>query len=151
MSKLRANFKDKQTIRILESVYKNALLSHKATVAVLRRCRNNEFYGELSREQDRYKQVALRARRELSRMGAAAYQAPLCVRAAVSTGIAAKTSANRDTSALAEIMYKGTNNGVIDMQRTLNRARAADGHVRESARKLLEREQLFCENLRRFL
>lgn len=151
MSKFRANFKDKQTIKILESVYRNSLLAHNATESVLRCCRNNEFYGELAREQDRYKQIALRARRELSKRGAAAYQASPCVRAMISAGIAAKTAANRDTSALAEIMYKGTNNGVIDMQRTLNRARAADGSVRESAQKLLEREQLFCENLRRFL
>lgn len=151
MSKLRANFKDKQTIRVLESVYKNALLSHNAAVCVLRCCRNNELYGELAKEQERYKNVAMRARRELSKMGAAAYQAPVCVRAMVSAGLAAKTASNHDTSALAKIMYKGTNNGVIDMQRTLNRARAADGRVRESAEKLLDRELFFCENLRRFL
>ncbi len=151
MSKLRANFKDKQTIKILESVYRNAMLAHNATVCVLRCCRNNDLYGELAGEQDRYKQVALRARRELSKMGAAAHQVPACIRAMVSAGIAAKTAANHDTGALAELMYKGTNNGVIDMQRTLNRSRAADRLVRESAEKLLERELLFCEDLRRFL
>lgn len=151
MSKLRANFKDKQTVKILESVYQNAMLSHNATECVLRCCQNNEFYGELAKEQDRYKQVAMSARRELSKMGAAARQVPPYIRAMVSAGLAAKTSASRDTGSLAKLMYKGTNNGVIDMQRTLNRARAADGRVRESAEKLLERELLFCENLRRFL
>lgn len=151
MSKIKANFKDKQTAEILESVYRNARLAYKATFAVLRRCQNNDLYGELAKEQDRYKLVASRARRELSKLGAAAYEASPRVRTMVKTGIAMKTAANNDTGHLAEIMYKGTNNGIIDMQRTLNRSRSAEGNIRASAEKLLEREQEFCENLRRFL
>lgn len=151
MSRIKANFKDKQTAEILESVYRNAKLAYKATVEVLRRCQNNELYGELAKEQDRYKLVANRARRELARLDTAAYEAPLYVRSMVKTGIATKTAMNNDTSNLAEIMYKGTNNGIIDMQRTLNRSRSAEGNIRASAEKLLEREQEFCDNLRRFL
>ena len=151
MAKIKANFKDKQTAEILESVYRNARMAYKATFAVLRHCRNNELYGELAKEQDRYKLVASRARRELAKLDTAAYEAPPHVRTMVKTGIAVKTAANSDTGSLAEIMYKGTNNGIIDMQRTLNRSRSAEGHIRASAEKLLEREQEFCENLRRFL
>lgn len=151
MAKIKANFKDKQTAEILESVYRNARLAYKATFAVLRHCQNNELYDELAKEQDRYKLVASRARRELSRLDTAAYEASPHIRTMVKTGIAMKTAANNDTGHLAEIMYKGTNNGIIDMQRTLNRSRSANGHIRASAEKLLEREQEFCENLRRFL
>ena len=151
MAKIKANFKDRQTAEILESVYRNARMAYKATVEVLRRCRNNELYGELAREQDRYKLVASRARRELAKLDMAAYEAPLHIRSMVKTGIAMKTAANSDTGSLAEIMYKGTNNGIIDMQRVLNRSRSAEGNIRASAEKLLEREQEFCDNLRRFL
>lgn len=151
MAKIKANFKDRQTAEILESVYRNARMAYKATVGVLRRCRNNELYGELAREQDRYKLVASRARRELAKLDMAAYEAPLHIRSMVKTGIAMKTAANSDTGSLAEIMYKGTNNGIIDMQRVLNRSRSAEGNIRASAEKLLEREQEFCDNLRRFL
>lgn len=151
MAKIKANFKDKQTAEILESVYRNARLAYKATFSVLRHCQNNELYGELAKEQDRYKLVASRARRELARLDTAAYEAPPHVRTMVKTGIAMKTAASNDTGHLAEIMYKGTNNGIIDMQRTLNRSRSAAGYIRASAEKLLEREQEFCENLRRFL
>ena len=151
MSKIKANFKDRQTAEILESVYRNACLSYKATVDVLRHCRNNELYGELAKEQDRYKQVASRARHELAKLDVAAYEAPVHIRSMVKTGIALKTAANSDTGSLAEIMYKGTNNGIIDMQRTLNRSRSAEGNIRASAEKLLEREQEFADNLRRFL
>lgn len=151
MSKYKADFKEQQTTEILESVYRNARMAYKSTVEVLKRCQNNELYGELAREQDRYKTVASRARRELARLGAAAYEAPVHVRTMVKTGIAMKTAHNRDTGYLAEIMYKGTNNGVIDMQRTLNRSRCAEKNIRASAEKLLAREQEFCENLRRFL
>lgn len=151
MSKLRMSLKDRQTTHILESVYRNARLAYKATVDVLDRCKNNELYEELSREQERYKQVASRARRELSRMGAAAYEASPYVRAMVKTGIAMKTASNSDTSHLAEIMFRGTAMGIIDMQRTLNRSRLADENIRSSAESLLKREQQFCDDLKRFL
>lgn len=151
MSELKQNYKDKQTSMILESVYRNARLAYDATADVLSRCRNNELYGELSREQDRYKSVAFNARQELSRMGKAAHEASPYVRAMVRTGIAVKTASKNDTSHLAEIMFRGTATGIVDMQRTLNRSRMADGNVRESAEKLLKREQQFCDDLKRYL
>lgn len=151
MSELKQNYRDNQTSLILESVYRNAKLAYDATVDVLGVCRNNELYGELSREQDRYKAVAQSARRELSRMGKAAREASPYVRAMMKTGIALKTASNNDTSHLAEIMFRGTATGIVDMQRTLNRSRRADENVRESAEKLLKREQQFCDDLKRFL
>lgn len=151
MSMYVTDLRERQTAEILESVYRNARMAYKSTAEVLKRCQNNELYGELSREQDRYKTVAARARRELARLGAAAYEAPLHVRTMVKTGIAMKTAKNRDTGYLAEIMFKGTNNGVIDMQRTLNHSRRAEPEIRASAERLLDREREFCENLRRFL
>lgn len=151
MSDYKESFKERQTTDILESVYRNARLAYKSTTEILSRCQNNELYDELSREQERYKTVAARARRELARLGTAAHEAPVHVRTMIKTGIAMKTAKNRDTSCLAEIMYKGTNNGVIDMQRTLNRSRRAEPEIRASAEKLLDREREFCEDLRRFL
>lgn len=142
---------ERQTTAILESVYRNARMAYKSTDEILSRCRSREFYGELEKERERYKTVAARARRELARLGAHAYEAPLGVRAMVKTGIAMKTAKNRDTGYLAEIMFKGTNNGVIDMQRVLNRSRRAEPEIRESAEKLLNREREFCENLRKYL
>lgn len=151
MPKIQANFKERQTTDILESVYRNARLAYKSTIEILSRCQNNELYGELAREQERYKTVAAHARRELARLGTAAHEAPVHVRTMIKTGIAMKTAHNRDTSCLAEIMYKGTSNGVIDMQRTLNRSRRAEKNIRASAEKLLAREREFCESLGRFL
>ena len=151
MFNLKQNYKDKQTVDILQSVYRNACLAHKATIDVLGRCRNNDLYGELAKEQDRYKAVSLRARRELANRGLAAYEAPAYVRAMVKTGIAMKTATDNSTSRLAEIMYRGTTMGITDMQRTLNRSRAADGDIRARAEKLLEREQQFCDDLKRCL
>lgn len=151
MSRKTTDFKDEHTTEILNCVYRNAKMAQKSTQAVLRRCQNNELYGELCREQDRYKTVASRARRELARRGAAAHEANACVRAMVQSGIAMKTAAHNDTSSLASLMYKGTNNGIIDMQRTLNRTKCASENIRQSAENLLAREQQFCDDLKRYL
>lgn len=145
------NIQNSQTGEILQSVYKNARLAAKSTEAVLARCQNNELYGELCREQDRYKTVAAKARRGLAQMGMPANEAPAYLRKMIETGINVKTAACGKSTHLAQIMLKGTVNGIISMQKTLNRTHGADSGVRESAQRLLNREQMFCDNLKRYL
>lgn len=41
--------------------------------------------------------------------------------------------------------------GIIDMQHAVNRSHAAESRIRESAERLLDREQDFCESLKRYL
>ncbi|MDE7229552.1 MAG: hypothetical protein K2N56_03650 [Oscillospiraceae bacterium] len=146
-----ANFKNKQNADILNSVYRNAQMAFESTSDVLKHCRNNALGREISRQQRRYKTVASRARRELARLGEPAKEASPYVKSMAKMGIAMKTAANQSSSNLAQIMLRGTTMGIIDMQRTVNRSHAADPFMRHSAERLLEREQNFCEDLKRYL
>lgn len=146
-----ANFKNKQNADILNSVYRNAQMAYESSSDVLKHCRNNALGREISQQQQRYKTVASRARRELARLGEPAREASPYVKSMAKMGIAMKTAANQSSSNLARIMLRGTTMGIIDMQHTVNRSHAAGPAVRHSAERLLEREQSFCEELKRFL
>lgn len=143
--------KTEQSAEILNSVYRNAQMAYEASSDVIKHCRNRELSREISEQQQRYKTVASRARRELAKRGEAAYDASPYVKTMAKMGIAVKTAANQSNANLARIMLQGTTMGIIDMQHTLNRSHSAERGVRESAARLLEREQNFCDDLKRFL
>lgn len=146
-----SDFKNKQSAEILNSVYRNAQMAYEASTDLLKHCRNNALGREISAQQRRYKTVASRAMRELARRGEAACEAPVYIKNMAKMGIAMKTAANQSSSNIAKIMLRGTTMGIIDMQRTVNRSHAAEHGIRSSAERLLEREQEFCEELKRFL
>ncbi|MDE7361998.1 MAG: hypothetical protein K2N38_08710 [Oscillospiraceae bacterium] len=146
-----ANFKNKQSAEILESVYRNAQMAYEAGSDVLKRCKNNVLRQELSAQVSRYKNVAGKARQELARRGEPARQVPPYAKTMAKMGIAMKTAKNQSTANLARIMMRGTTMGIIDMQHAVNRSHAAESRIRESAERLLDREQDFCESLKRYL
>ncbi len=146
-----SNFKNKQNADILNSVYRNAQMAYESTSDVLKHCRNNALSREITHQQKRYKTVASRARRELARLGEPAREASPYVKSMAKMGIAMKTAANQSSANIARIMLRGTTMGIIDMQHTINRSHAAEPAVRQSAERLLEREQDFCDDLKRFL
>lgn len=146
-----SNFKNKQNADILNSVYRNAQMAYESTSDLLKHCRNNALGREIAGQQQRYKSVASKARRELARLNEPAREASPYVKSMAKMGIAMKTAVNQSSSNLARIMLRGTTMGIIDMQHTVNRSHAAEPGVRHSAERLLEREQEFCEELKRYL
>lgn len=146
-----ANFKNKQSAEILNSVYRNAQMAYEASADVLKHCKSNALHREISAQNARYKNVAGQARAELARRGEPAREASTYAKTMAKMGIAMKTAANQSSANLARIMLRGTTMGIMDMQHAVNRSHAAESRIRESAERLLEREQDFCENLKRYL
>lgn len=66
-------------------------------------------------------------------------------------GIAMQTMMDGSSSRIARLMIRGTTMGIIDMQQTLNRSAAAEEDLQNDARSLLQREQDYCERLKRYL
>ena len=144
-------FKNKQSAQILKSVYRNAQMAYESSEDVLKHCKSLDLYREITRQRDRYKTIASRARRELSKRGEHARQASPYAKSMAKMGIAMKTAADSSCSNLAQIMLRGTAMGIIDIQRAVNHSHTAERDIRESAEKLLLREQDFCDGLKRFL
>lgn len=146
-----SNLKNKQSAEILRSVYRNAQMAYEASADVLKHCKDRQLSREISAETERYRTVASIAKQELARRGVTACEVSPYAKTMAKMGIAMKTTANPRSANIARIMYRGTTMGIIDMQHTINRSHNAEPSIRESAEKLLAREQEFCENLRRYL
>ena len=88
---------------------------------------------------------------ELSRRGQKARQYPSTTKAMTRMGIAMSLLNNHSGRNIASLMIRGTTMGIIDMQHAVNRSGAAEPRIREDAQRLLDREQDYCERLRRYL
>jgi hypothetical protein len=146
-----SNFKNRQSAEILNSVYKNAEMAFEASGDVLKRCKNTHLYNEIATQRERYKNIAEETRTELSRRGAVPKQTSPYAKAMARMSIAMQTAGNQSGTKLATLMIRGTTAGIIDMQRTVNRSRAAEQQIRDDAEALLSREQDYCDRLKRYL
>lgn len=145
------NFKNRQSGEVLNSVYRNAQMAYECSNDVLKHCKDTRLFREIAAEKQRYRIVAQRAQRRLARMGITPKEPSQYSRAMAKMGIAMKTATNSRSGNIAKIMYRGTTMGIEDMQHTLNRSHSAEQAVRADTEKLLQREQQFCDNLRRYL
>ena len=156
MSRKRGNFmsnniRNRQSAEILKAVYRNSQMAYEASSDVLKHCKNNMLFREINREKERYKNVAAQSKSELARRNEPAEEVAPFGKMMSKMGIAMKTASDQSSGNIAKIMLRGTTMGIIDMQHAVNRSHNADPKIRESAEKLLEREQEYCESLKKYL
>lgn len=145
------NIRNRQSAEILKAVYRNSQMAYEASSDVLKHCKNNMLFREINREKERYKNVAAQTKSELARRSEAAEEVAPFGKMMSKMGIAMKTASDQSSGNIAKIMLRGTTMGIIDMQHAVNRSHNADPKIRESAEKLLEREQEYCESLKKYL
>lgn len=146
-----SDFRNRQSAEILTSVYRNAEMAAEASEDVLKRCKNNSLFREISVQKQHYSDVADNVRRELAKRGAAPKEVSPYSKAMAKMGIALRTAGNQSSANIARIMLQGTTMGIIDMQHAVNRSHGAEGKIREDAQQLLKREQQYCETLKKYL
>lgn len=145
------NIRNRQSAEILQAVYRNTQMAYEASSDVLKHCKNNTLFREINREKERYKNIAAQSKTELARRNEAAEEVAPFGKMMSKMGIAMKTASDQSSGNIAKIMLRGTTMGIIDMQHAVNRSHNADPKIRESAEKLLEREQEYCESLKKYL
>ena len=143
--------RERQNAEILQAVYRNSQMAYEASSDVLKHCKNNMLFREINREKERYKNIAEQAKNELVKLNEVAEEVAPFGKMMSKMGIAVKTAANQSGHNIAKIMVRGTTMGIIDMQHAVNRSHNADPRIKESAERLLQREQEYCESLKKYL
>lgn len=143
--------RERQNAEILQAVYRNSQMAYEASSDVLKHCKNNMLFREINREKERYKNVAEQAKNELVKRNEVVEEAAPFGKMMSKMGIAVKTATNQSGHNIAKIMVQGTTMGIIDMQHAVNRSHNADPRIKESAERLLRREQEYCESLKKYL
>lgn len=141
----------KHDIDILNSIYKNSRMAHDCTKLMCSRCHSPELSDYLLRQQKHYAKNCMTARDKIEAAGKQAKKLPKMERAMAEMGIYMKTAADKTPSNIAEIMYNGTNMGIVDISRTLNHSARACESTKRLAESLLDEEVKYADGLKKFL
>lgn len=141
----------KHDIDILNSIYKNSRMAHDCTKLVCSRCKNTHLSDYLLRQQKHYARNCMTARDKIEAAGKRTEKIPKMEKAMAEMGIYMKTAADKTASNIAEIMYNGTNMGIVDISRTLNHSANAAESTKRLAEELLKEEVKYADGLKKFL
>ena len=136
---------------ILNTIYQNSRMAYDSTRQVITKCRNSELSDYLERQTSRYAGTCRSARRKLESQGSSPVSVPPVQQAMAHAGIFMKTAFNKKTGHIAELMYDGTNMGIINIARSVNHSSNASPEVIRLAEELLSDEEKYADGLRKFL
>lgn len=140
----------KHDINILNSIYKNSRMAMDCTKQVQKNCHSKELNDYLSSQISHYADNCAAVRRKIRSEGGQVEKVPFMQKAMAEMGIKMKAS-GAGKSKIAELMYNGTNMGIIDVSRTMNHSLHASPETKNLANKLLDQEVKYADGLKKFL
>lgn len=139
-----------QDINILNSIYKNSRMAIDCTKQVNKYCKNKDLSDYLSRQIGHYSENCAMASRRITAEGKKVEKVPFMQKTMAEMGIRMKASSG-NKSKIAELMYNGTNMGIVDISRTLNHCVHASEETKRLANRLLDEEVKYADGLKKFL
>ncbi len=136
---------------ILNTIYKNSRMAYDSTGQVMTKCRDTELSEYLRRQRDHYARTCIDARTMLKSDGLSPRQIPPMQNAMAYIGISVKTAFDRSRSHIAELMYDGTNMGIVNIARSVNKCTDVSSETKRMAEQLLSGEEKYADGLRKFL
>ena len=139
-----------QDINILNSIYKNSRMAIDCTKQVNKYCKNKDLSDYLSRQIGHYSENCAMASRRITAEGKRVEKVSFMQKTMAEMGIRMKASSG-NKSKIAELMYNGTNMGIVDISRTLNHCAHASEETKRLANRLLDEEVKYADGLKKFL
>ncbi len=141
----------KNDIDILNTIYKNSRMAYDSTKQVLSRSRDPELNDYLRRQMRHYADNCTDVKNTLAKDGHRVNPVPAMQSLMASVGITMKTMRDSSRGNIAELMYNGTNMGIVDIARSVNRSHHASMDTLQNAEALLGQEEKYADGLRKFL
>lgn len=142
---------ERNDIDILNTIYKNSKMAYDCTKQVVSKSSNTELNDYLRRQMHHYANNCIDVKNTLAKEGLRTHKVPVMQQLMASVGISMKTMRDKSAGNIAEIMYNGTNMGIVDIARSVNRSHNASPDTRHNAETLLGQEEKYADGLRKFL
>ena len=126
-------------------------MAYSSTRQVLERCADGELKDYLKRQTKHYERCCRDAAQQMEESGRRPGEIPAMQKAMSRIGIAMRTAADSSRGNIAKLMYDGTNMGIVDIARTMNRTAGASQKTVDMAETLLTQEEKYADGLRKFL
>ena len=140
-----------QEVSVYREIQRNTEMAMKAIDTIADKVYDDQLARQISRQSLKYSELHNEAMRQLIAAKAEPYHGTYFSDMMLKTGIHYNTMLNTSTSHIAELMIKGSNNGVLEMQKVLNRNREAGEKPEALAKQLLDFEAKNIERLKKYL
>lgn len=137
--------------QVLREVQKNAQMAMQAIDSISNKIYDDSLSAQVTRDSMKYADLYNRATSELLRGKAESYKETGYQEMMLRGAIKANTMLNSSTSHVAELLIQGTNRGLTDMWKIMNRSENAGKISVEIAKELMDFEEKSIEKLKDYL
>lgn len=143
---------NKQEINIYREIQRNTEMAMKALDAVTDKIYDDRLAATVADQELQYSRLHDRAVQKLSEGKTQIYHSNAIENMMLKMGIGCNTLLNTSTGHIAEMIIKGSNNGVLEMEKVLvHNEEMADTSSRALARELIAMENRNIKTLKEYL
>ena len=144
--------KTKSDGEILAEIYRNAQLALQSISDMLPETDDECMREEIMREHEEYEHISGRAAQLAQKLGVEIKEPGPVKRAMMWSAVKMNTLADDSAQHIAQMMIKGTVNGITSLKTTLtDGGEAVDGEIKELLVRLIALEESFERKLKKFL
>lgn len=144
--------KTKSDGEILAEIYRNAQLALQSISDMLPEIDDECMREEIMREHEEYEHISGRAAQLAQKLGVEIKEPGPVKRAMMWSAVKMNTLADDSAQHIAQMMIKGTVNGITSLKTTLtDGGEAVDGEIKELLVRLIALEESFERKLKKFL
>lgn len=141
----------KADITIYREIQRNAEMAIKSIETISNKVYDDQLALQIQRQADKYTEIKTRAFQRLKQCHAEPYHTNQLQDLMLTGGIHYNTLLNNSTSHIAELMIKGSNMGILEMNKVLNQNADAQEQSIALAKELIDFENRNIERLTKYL
>lgn len=141
----------KQEINIYKEIQRNTEMAMKAIDTISDKVYDEHLALQINKQSLKYAEIRNEAYDKILEAKAEPYKSSYLQNLMLTGGIQYNTLLNTSTSKIAELLIKGSNMGVLEMNKVLNHNESADAQSVALANRLLEFETKNIERLKKYL
>ncbi len=138
-------------LAILNNIYQNCKMASECIDGITEKCSDENLKDYIQKQRMHYDNSIDKVSRRIRELGGEPEEPPKMDKMAAEMGINMKTAMDGSCQNIAKIMYNGTNMGIVDMAKTINKAKNADEKTVSQAKDLLSAEERYAGGLKEFL
>ena len=136
---------------LLNKLYQNASMGITALSTVIPKTQNTKLKSELETQLKSYQQQSQQIKKKFTELNVKPKDINPVGKISVDASIIMHTSMNNSASHIAEMVIKGSNMGIIDINKKLNDIKTGDSGIIAHAEEILKCEQQYIDKLKSYL
>ena len=130
-----------QEVAVYREIQRNTDMAMKAIDALAEKISNDSLAMQISRQSLRYSELHNAATKHLVEAKVDSYRSNYLADVMLKTGVQYNTMLNTSTGHIAEMMIKGSNNGILEMEKVLRKNEGAGEAPVALAKELIHMEE----------